>query len=69
MALPSTSWSDESLGTDSWSDESLPVAEIGYLVDHLGNYITDHLGNKIIVNTGASPWYDESMASSIWTAE
>jgi hypothetical protein len=69
MALPDTSWSDESGSSASWSDETgSPANWAGeqlpgghrFLVDADGNYIVDGDGNYLSAGrTTSTSWTDE----------
>ena len=65
MALPTTSWTAETLGTVTWLLEAMP----GWLKSHLGTALESKPGVPIKAKDPGTDYTDESMTSTSWTDE
>lgn len=65
MALPITTWSDESMTTTTWLLEAMP----GWLKSHLGTALESSPGVPIKAKDPGTDYTDEVMTSTSWTDE
>ena len=65
MALPSSSWTAESLGTVTWLLNAMP----GWLKSHLGTAQESKPGVPLKSKDPGTDYTDESLGSTSWTGE